>query len=63
MKLYTVDKLKVLKWKTSPHTYTSSPPVPGPPSGLEGEAVGSNGILLSWIMPSDANNIDGYVIR
>ncbi|XP_049930076.1 phosphatidylinositol phosphatase PTPRQ isoform X4 [Epinephelus moara] len=37
--------------------------VPGPPLGLEGEAVGSNGILLSWTMPSDANNIDGYVIR
>ncbi|KAM7414498.1 hypothetical protein PAMA_019354 [Pampus argenteus] len=37
--------------------------VPGPPSGLEGEAVGSNGILLSWIMPSEAKNIDGYVIR
>ncbi|XP_034542203.1 phosphatidylinositol phosphatase PTPRQ [Notolabrus celidotus] len=37
--------------------------VPGPPSALEGEAVGSNGILLSWTMPSDANNIDGYVIR
>ncbi|CAJ1056803.1 phosphatidylinositol phosphatase PTPRQ [Xyrichtys novacula] len=36
---------------------------PGPTSGLEGEAVGSNGILLSWTMPSDANNIDGYVIR
>lgn len=41
----------------------SSSPVPGPPSGLEGEAVGSNGILLSWTMPLDANNIDGYVIR
>ncbi|XP_065812716.1 phosphatidylinositol phosphatase PTPRQ [Labrus bergylta] len=37
--------------------------VPGPPSSLEGEAVGSNGILLSWTMPSDAKNIDGYVIR
>ncbi|XP_029951736.1 phosphatidylinositol phosphatase PTPRQ [Salarias fasciatus] len=37
--------------------------VPGPPYGLEGEAVGSNGILLSWTTPSDANNIDGYVIR
>ncbi|XP_040894486.1 phosphatidylinositol phosphatase PTPRQ [Toxotes jaculatrix] len=37
--------------------------VPGPPLGLEGEAVGSNGILLSWTMPPDANNIDGYVIR
>lgn len=41
----------------------SSPPVPGPPLGLEGEAVGSNGILLSWTMPLDADNIDGYVIR
>uniref|UniRef100_A0A3Q3G0M1 Protein tyrosine phosphatase receptor type Q n=1 Tax=Labrus bergylta TaxID=56723 RepID=A0A3Q3G0M1_9LABR len=39
----------------------SVPPVPGPPSSLEGEAVGSNGILLSWTMPSDAKNIDGYV--
>ncbi|CAG5958075.1 unnamed protein product, partial [Menidia menidia] len=37
--------------------------VPGPPSGLEGEAVGSNGIMLSWTMPLDADNIDGYVIR
>ncbi|XP_029289790.1 phosphatidylinositol phosphatase PTPRQ [Cottoperca gobio] len=37
--------------------------VPGPPTGLEGEAVGSNGILLSWIMPSDVNNIEGYIIR
>ncbi|KAM3608908.1 uncharacterized protein V6R79_006653 [Siganus canaliculatus] len=37
--------------------------VPGPPSSLEGEAVGSNGILLSWTMPTDANNILGYVIR
>ncbi|XP_034444644.1 phosphatidylinositol phosphatase PTPRQ isoform X3 [Hippoglossus hippoglossus] len=37
--------------------------LPGPPLGLEGEAVGSNGILLSWTMPSDANNIDEYVIR
>ncbi|CAB1422352.1 unnamed protein product, partial [Pleuronectes platessa] len=37
--------------------------VAGPPLSLEGEAVGSNGILLSWTMPSDANNIDEYVIR
>ncbi|KAM9854760.1 phosphatidylinositol phosphatase PTPRQ [Aulostomus maculatus] len=37
--------------------------VPGPPFALEGEAVGSNGILLSWVMPADATNIDGYVIR
>ncbi|XP_060933059.1 phosphatidylinositol phosphatase PTPRQ [Limanda limanda] len=37
--------------------------VPGPPLGLEGEATGSNGILLSWTMPSDSNNIDEYVIR
>ncbi|XP_056272982.1 phosphatidylinositol phosphatase PTPRQ [Pseudoliparis swirei] len=37
--------------------------LPGRPLILEGEAVGSNGILLSWMMPSDANNIDGYVIR
>ncbi|XP_061534232.1 phosphatidylinositol phosphatase PTPRQ isoform X4 [Phycodurus eques] len=37
--------------------------VPGPPSGLEGEAVGSNGILLSWTMPTDTTNIDGYTIR
>ncbi|TWW76377.1 Phosphatidylinositol phosphatase PTPRQ [Takifugu flavidus] len=32
-------------------------------SALEGEAVGSNGILLSWTMPPDSNNVDGYVIR
>ncbi|XP_041854149.1 phosphatidylinositol phosphatase PTPRQ [Melanotaenia boesemani] len=37
--------------------------VPGSPLSLEGEAVGSNGIMLSWIMPADAKNIDGYVIR
>ncbi|TNN25855.1 Phosphatidylinositol phosphatase PTPRQ [Liparis tanakae] len=37
--------------------------LPSRPLTLEGEAVGSNGILLSWTMPSDANNIDGYVIR
>ncbi|XP_056907490.1 phosphatidylinositol phosphatase PTPRQ isoform X1 [Takifugu flavidus] len=37
--------------------------VPGAPSALEGEAVGSNGILLSWTMPPDSNNVDGYVIR
>ncbi|XP_013765491.1 phosphatidylinositol phosphatase PTPRQ [Pundamilia nyererei] len=41
----------------------SSSSVPGPPSGLEGEAVGSNGILLSWNIPSNAKDIDGYVIR
>nr|XP_029490937.1 phosphatidylinositol phosphatase PTPRQ-like [Oncorhynchus nerka] len=33
-----------------------------PPTNLEGERVGSNGILLSWTMPSDSP-IDGYVIR
>ncbi|XP_038872833.1 phosphatidylinositol phosphatase PTPRQ [Salvelinus namaycush] len=33
-----------------------------PPTNLEGERVGSNGILLSWTMPSDSR-IDGYVIR
>eukprot|EP00066_Takifugu_rubripes_P016017 XP_011605283.1 PREDICTED: phosphatidylinositol phosphatase PTPRQ [Takifugu rubripes] len=37
--------------------------VPDAPSALEGEAVGSNGILLSWTMPPDSNNVDGYVIR
>ncbi|XP_043980566.1 phosphatidylinositol phosphatase PTPRQ [Gambusia affinis] len=37
--------------------------VPGPPLTLEGEAVGSNGILLSWTMESDTSNIDAYVIR
>lgn len=37
-------------------------PVPGPPLDLEGTPVGSNGILLSWTMPPDAD-IDGYVIR
>ncbi|XP_070686459.1 phosphatidylinositol phosphatase PTPRQ [Pempheris klunzingeri] len=37
--------------------------VPGPPLDLEGEPVGSNGILLSWTKPPDANNIDGHVIR
>nr|XP_029524895.1 phosphatidylinositol phosphatase PTPRQ-like [Oncorhynchus nerka] len=33
-----------------------------PPTNLEGERVGSNGILLSWTMPSDSH-VDGYVIR
>ncbi|XP_017261076.1 phosphatidylinositol phosphatase PTPRQ [Kryptolebias marmoratus] len=37
--------------------------VPGPPQNVEGDTVGSNGILLSWTMPTDANNIEGYVIR
>lgn len=37
--------------------------VPGPPVKLDGEAVGSNGILLSWTMPDNARNIEGYVIR
>nr|XP_020467948.1 phosphatidylinositol phosphatase PTPRQ isoform X2 [Monopterus albus] len=37
--------------------------VPGPPLDLEGEAVGSNGILLSWTIPRDATNIEEYVIR
>ncbi|XP_038124665.1 phosphatidylinositol phosphatase PTPRQ [Cyprinodon tularosa] len=36
--------------------------VPGPPQALEGEPVGSNGILLSWTM-QPGTNIDGYVIR
>ncbi|XP_068168501.1 phosphatidylinositol phosphatase PTPRQ isoform X2 [Antennarius striatus] len=36
---------------------------PVTPTELEGEAVGSNGILLSWTMPSDAKHYDGYVIR
>lgn len=44
---------------------TRAPPrtVPGAPIALEGEAVGSNGILLSWTMPPDTSNIEGYVIR
>ncbi|XP_077591289.1 phosphatidylinositol phosphatase PTPRQ [Stigmatopora nigra] len=37
--------------------------VPGSPLELHGEAVGSNGILLSWTMPPDSSNIDGYIIR
>ncbi|XP_023131150.3 phosphatidylinositol phosphatase PTPRQ isoform X1 [Amphiprion ocellaris] len=37
--------------------------VPETPYSLEGEAVGSNGILLSWKMPSDTSTPDGYVIR
>ncbi|XP_057692656.1 phosphatidylinositol phosphatase PTPRQ isoform X1 [Corythoichthys intestinalis] len=37
--------------------------VPGSPLELQGEAVGSNGILLSWTMPPDTSNIDGYIIR
>ncbi|KAK2842216.1 hypothetical protein Q5P01_012416 [Channa striata] len=42
---------------------TTNESVPGPPTSLEGEAVGSNGILLSWTMPPKAKNIIGYVIR
>ncbi|KAM4554453.1 phosphatidylinositol phosphatase PTPRQ [Fundulus diaphanus] len=42
---------------------TTNESVPGPPQGLEGEAVGSNGILLSWSMQPDANSIDEYIIR
>ncbi|XP_030586423.1 phosphatidylinositol phosphatase PTPRQ isoform X2 [Archocentrus centrarchus] len=37
--------------------------VPRTPLSLLGDPVGSNGILLSWTMPSDAKNIEGYVIR
>ncbi|XP_037109194.1 phosphatidylinositol phosphatase PTPRQ [Syngnathus acus] len=37
--------------------------VPGAPSGLKGHPVGSNGILLSWTMPPDTSDIDGYIIR
>nr|XP_057932138.1 phosphatidylinositol phosphatase PTPRQ [Doryrhamphus excisus] len=37
--------------------------VPDAPLGLEGEAVGSNGILLSWTMPPGTSSIDGYIIR
>ncbi|XP_042351374.1 phosphatidylinositol phosphatase PTPRQ [Plectropomus leopardus] len=43
------------------NTNESVPPPPVP-SGLEGEPVGSNGILLSWLMPSDID-IEGYIIR
>ncbi|KAJ8003130.1 hypothetical protein DPEC_G00166180 [Dallia pectoralis] len=32
------------------------------PSKLEGERVGSNGILLSWVMSPDSH-VNGYVIR
>uniref|UniRef100_A0A3B5QTL2 Protein tyrosine phosphatase receptor type Q n=1 Tax=Xiphophorus maculatus TaxID=8083 RepID=A0A3B5QTL2_XIPMA len=56
------DRHWMLLFSTS-HTFPFFPVVPGPPLTLEGEAVGSNGILLSWTMQSDANNIDGYVIR
>ncbi|XP_047451818.1 phosphatidylinositol phosphatase PTPRQ, partial [Mugil cephalus] len=44
-------------------TINTAQSVPSTPVGLEGEAVGSNGILLSWMMPQDSNNIDGYIIR
>ncbi|XP_029010469.1 phosphatidylinositol phosphatase PTPRQ isoform X2 [Betta splendens] len=37
--------------------------VPGPPVNLVGDAVGSNGILLSWTMPDNARNVEVYVIR
>ncbi|XP_067445742.1 phosphatidylinositol phosphatase PTPRQ [Thunnus thynnus] len=63
---YTVTVTAVSSSNFSPgvsRMINTNDSVPGPPSGLEGEAVGSNGILLSWIMPSDAKNIDGYVIR
>ncbi|XP_051917347.1 phosphatidylinositol phosphatase PTPRQ [Hippocampus zosterae] len=44
-------------------TINTNESVPGPPSRLKGHPVGSNGILLSWTMPPDTNDIDGYVIR
>lgn len=60
----TLNRLNRLYLYSSLLSFTLSfPAVPGPPSALEGEAVGSNGILLSWTMPPDASNIDGYVIR
>ncbi|XP_078139181.1 phosphatidylinositol phosphatase PTPRQ [Centroberyx gerrardi] len=42
---------------------TNESPLPGPPFGLEGERVGSNGILISWTTPADAKGVLGYVIR
>ncbi|XP_028306525.1 phosphatidylinositol phosphatase PTPRQ isoform X2 [Gouania willdenowi] len=63
---YTVTVTAVSSSNNSPRVsrmINTNESVPGPPSDLEGEAVGSNGILLSWAMPSDANNIDEYVIR
>ncbi|KAF3688867.1 Phosphatidylinositol phosphatase PTPRQ [Channa argus] len=42
---------------------TTNESVPGPPTNLEGEAVGSNGILLSWTMPPNAGNNIEYAIR
>ncbi|XP_047246635.1 phosphatidylinositol phosphatase PTPRQ [Girardinichthys multiradiatus] len=62
---YIVTVSAVTSSKSSPgvsRIIFTNPSVPGPPQALEGEAVGSNGILLSWMQP-DANNIDGYVIR
>ncbi|MEQ2238298.1 hypothetical protein ILYODFUR_031822, partial [Ilyodon furcidens] len=62
---YIVTVSAVTSSKSSPgvsRTIFTNPSVPGPPQALEGEAVGSNGILLSWMQP-DANSIDGYVIR
>ncbi|KAM3838280.1 uncharacterized protein ACN63O_023158, partial [Diretmus argenteus] len=44
-------------------TSNTTESVPGMPVRLEGERVGSNGILLSWSMPGDANSIFDYVIR
>ncbi|XP_023811637.1 phosphatidylinositol phosphatase PTPRQ isoform X3 [Oryzias latipes] len=41
----------------------TSESVPGPPSQLIGGPVGSNGILLSWTMPQNSKNIEGYIIR
>lgn len=61
---HTLNRLNRLFFYSSLLSFTLPlPAVPGPPLGLEGEAVGSNGILLSWTMPPDASNIDGYVIR
>ncbi|XP_036006075.1 phosphatidylinositol phosphatase PTPRQ [Fundulus heteroclitus] len=63
---YSVTVSAASSSKSSPgvsRMITTNESVPGPPQGLEGEAVGSNGILLSWSMQPDANSIDEYVIR
>ncbi|XP_029104792.1 phosphatidylinositol phosphatase PTPRQ [Scleropages formosus] len=41
-------------------TFATDETPPGTPTNLEGERVGSTGILLSWIMPPDSNG--GHII-
>ncbi|XP_008281722.1 phosphatidylinositol phosphatase PTPRQ [Stegastes partitus] len=63
---YTVTVTAAVSSNISPgvsRMINTNESLPGTPYALEGEAVGSNGILLSWTMPSDTRNIESYAIR